>query len=422
MSGKEYQGSMSDQDVLALEEHQLKLFLTDVRPVGEEKSELFPEPQYFSLGFMGGAVELPHAAGVIVDKCGSAAAYGAGLRRILAPTSAVHLSGILFMATWGREMMLLEPGMPGKGDGVVFDDGDLRLTDKQVADVMRFALTVKQHYRDDGRAYPADDQALGSHYRILPAAEAQAVAARTTPLSQDEASDILGLLATVRAVSFLMEAETREALMVHGPYPCDEPGHQLVVFECSDLHWSLFPNFPLPGGVRWTLPDEPFPVASLAIAMVLKDVTVRADRFGTLYIDPMGPEQVVSASLLTRGADFFDREELSEIPVSEAKSLRRKCDDIQDFMFLQVAGWDANQRLWAGVMDEQMWFIRLLAGAGFSRAELERHQQEMFRKFSQVTANCADSIASRTTDQLPFFVKLNAFIAGDRKRLFTPFA
>lgn len=422
MSSRDYDPTMSDQDVLALEEHHLKIFLTDVRPVGEEKSELFPEPQYFSLGFMGGAVELPNATRMIVEKCGSAEAYGAGLRKILAPTSAVHLSGIPFMATWGREMILLEPDMPGKGNGVIFDDGELSLTDSQTANVLRFALTVKQTYRNDGRAYPADDRALGADYCILPIADARAIADRTTPVSPDQAADLLSLMATVRALSFLMEAETREGLMVHGPYPCLEPGHQLVVFECLDLHWSLFPNFPLPGGVRWMLPDEPFPVASLAIAMVLKDVSIKADRFGTLYIDPLGPENIVSASLLTRGTDFFIREDLSEIPLSEAKSLRRKCDEIQDFMFLQVACWDVDQRLYAGVMDEQMWFIRLLAGAGFNRAELELQQQAMFRKFEQVTRSCAASIASRKTADLPFFVKLGNFIGGQEKRLFTPFA
>ena len=32
---------------LSIEEKQLFYFLTAVRPVGEEKSELYPEPQYF---------------------------------------------------------------------------------------------------------------------------------------------------------------------------------------------------------------------------------------------------------------------------------------------------------------------------------------------------------------------------------------
>lgn len=418
---EEEEALLTDDQILAAEEESQRLFLTQIRPVGEEKSELYPEPQYFTLGFTAGSVMLPKLVERINERTGGARQFGESIRKILSPASAVHLSGFLFMATWGREMILLEPDMP-RGTGTsVFDDGDLLLTDNNVADVMRFARTVTRFRRTDSRVYPADGRALGPDYRILPPEEALAVARATQSVDQEQAQALLGLMASVRSLSFLMEAETREALMVHGPYPCDEPGHQLVVFECSDLHWSLFPEYPLPGGVRWQLPPEPFPVANLAIAFVVRDAQIEADRFGTLYIDPLGPENVVSASLLTRGSDFFVDAGLSDIPLLEARSLRRRCDYIQDFMFLQIAMWDPLQRLVAGVMDEQAFFLRLMSGAGFDRSELETLQQSLLRQCSQVNATIFDDIARRKTEQLPFFNKLGQFVAGEIPHLFTPF-
>lgn len=412
---------LSDQDVLDREEESLRLFLTQVRPVGEEKSELYPEPQYFTLGFTGGTVVLPYLIDIIKDRAGGARQFAQQTKKILSPASAVHLSGLLFMATWGREMTLLEPSMPRGRGSSVFDEGELGLTDKDVAETMRFARLVTRYRREDGQVYPAEDRALGQDYRILPAEEANRIAAGTTPVDRDQAQALLALMASVRSLSFLMEAETREALMVHGPYPASEPSDQLIIFECSDLHWSFFPEYPLPDGARWALPPEPFPVANLAIALVVRDAMIEADRFGTLYVDPLNASNIVSASLFTRGSDFFVDAGLSEIPLSEARALSRRCDEIQEFMFLQIAMWDPLQRLAAGVFDEQAFFLRLMAGAGLGRAELEALQQTIMQRCAQVTAPIYDDVARRTTDQLPFFAKLGRFVGGEIPRLFTPF-
>jgi hypothetical protein len=413
-------GLLSDQRNLETEEHQLRLFLTAVRPVGEEKSELYPEPQYFTLAFRAGSVMLPTLLRRITEKIGGPAEYGRSLRKILAPTNAVHLTGVAWMAAWGREILLLEQGGTHRESGLCFENGKFRLTDRDVADVLRFSRIASSNYRADGLVFPAEDQALGSNYRILDAEEAKKIARKTTKVDPDQASRLLGLMASVRALSFLMEAETREALMIHGPYSCDDPDHQLIIFECSDLRWELFPRYRIPGGVRWELPKEPFPVASIAIVLVLRGAKVQADRFGTLYVDPMRAENIVSASLLTRGNDFFVDKGLTEIPIGEAASLRRKCDDVQDHMFMQVAGWDLRQRLAAAVMDEQMFLTRFTAGAGFNRTELEAIQDELFAGFENINANVFDSVLNTKTEDLPFFQKLGAVMSGQRERLFTP--
>ncbi|HVW70745.1 MAG TPA: hypothetical protein VHB68_17325 [Steroidobacteraceae bacterium] len=412
---------ISSAELLRVEEEQLYMFLSQIRPVGEEKSDLYPEPQYFTASFPVLAILFPEIFAKVAQRGLDAAAFGGQARQVLSRATALHFSGIAFAALWGREMLLLEPDVPGQKPGVVFDDGESGLTDEQSAGCLRFACDATRHYRRDGRAYPSDTQALGSDYRILSTEEAGEIAAKACGVDEKGARDVLGLMAAVRALSFLMEAETREALMVHGPYPLPERGHQLVIFECSDLRWPLFPNFPISGRTRWTLPRRPFPTANLAIVLVLRDVNVKADRFGTLYIEPMGPGHLVAATLLTRGADPYHDEGLQVISASEAHSLRRLCDEIQEYMFLQVASWDYRQRFEAGIFQEQTILLRILAAAGFGRSELEREQELILARGARIMGGRLEAIAARTTEQLPFFRRLGERLAQRTTRIFTPF-
>ncbi|NNM01286.1 MAG: hypothetical protein HKO62_11090 [Gammaproteobacteria bacterium] len=406
--------------MLELEQRQLHHFLTDVRPVGEEKSELYPEPQYFNTAFVSVAAQLPGTIDKLIARAGGVEAYAQRLQRVLSPATALHMSGLAFLVTWGREMWLLNDPDADPATGIITAPGGLTLSDADTAKVLQFSYDIVRQYRRDGRAYPNDSGALGTDYRILSADEARSIAAATTSTDATAGGEVLGLLATVRALSFLMEAETREALMMHGPYPVGDDGHQLVLFECSDLHWSLFPNFPLPDGVRWELPEEPFPVGNIAIAMVLKDVEVSADRFGTLYVEPLAGENVVAASLLTRGTDAYTDTGLEQLPITEARSLRRHCDDIQEFLFLQIASWDLKHRMAAGVYQEHMLLLRMLAAAGYDRAEIEAAQQEIYASSSAIIDKFFDASLARKVEELPFYQKIGAFAGGTSETIFTP--
>lgn len=405
-------------ELLELEERQLYYFLTDVRPVGEEKSELYPEPQYFNVGFLSVAALYPRTLRMIEERVGGPRQYGQRLRRVLASSTALHMSGVAFIVTWGREMWLLDEPDADRVTGIITGPDAPTMSDAEAASGLRFGDEVVRNYRSDGQPHPNPSGALGTDYRILDNSEAAPFAAAATPVDVDQAREVLGLLAAIRSLSFLMEAETREALMMHGPYPTAE-GHQLVFFECCDLNWSLFPNFPLPDGARWELPAEPFPHGNLAIALVLRDVNITADRFGTLYIDPLGPEKVVAASLLTRGKDAFTDEGLSEVPVDQAKALRRRCDDIQEYMFLQVAGWDLRQRMAAGVYQEHVLLLRMLSAAGFSRAEIEAEQQRIFELSGPIIDRYFDRCLARSVEELPFYRNIGAFASGAAPTLFT---
>jgi hypothetical protein len=402
---------------LALEQRQLLYFVTAVRPIGEEKSELYPEPQYFNIGFMALAAQLPGFLRMLTERVGGPEAYGASCRRVLAHATALHLSGLAFLATWGREMSLLEDELAANEQGAA--RCGVSLSDLEAAAALEFSHKAVTHYRSDGRAYPSDTGALGTNYRILSDEDAEKVAALASGSELQVGSTVLRLLASIRALSFLMEGETREALMMHGPYPLRD-GNQLVIFECSDLQWSAFPEFPLPGGVRWQLPSRPFPIGNLAIALVLRDVSVTADRFGTLYVEPLGPPQVSAAALLTRGPDEYVDEGLSTLPLAEARGLGRLCDDIQEQMFLQLAGWDQKQRVAAGVYQEHMLFLRMLAAAGLQRSQVKTELLRIFSR-SQPWIDCYfERTVTRSVEQLPFYRKLGEFAAGQRADLFTP--
>jgi hypothetical protein len=413
--------ALDSAQYLALEEKQLYYFLTAVRPVGEEKSELYPEPQYFNTSFISVSALWPSVLNQIAHRVGGAAAYGEKCRRVLASCTALHLSGLAFLAPWGREMWLLEESKADQRTGIIAAGIPETLSDRDIAKVLDFSYQAVTHYRQDGQAYPSATGALGADYRILGAAAAQSIADYAVGVNEETAFSVLRLLASIRALSFLMEGETREALMMHGPYPLGTSGEQLVLFECCDLHWSLFPNFPIPGGVRWQLPPRSFPVANLAIALVLRDTKIVTDRFGTLYIDPLTPQQLVRAALLTRGKDEFVDEGLSAIPVTEAKALGRLCDDIQEHMFLQIASWDLRQRMAAGVLQEHMLLLRMLSAAGFQRAEIEAEQKIIFKRSNPIIERYFESFLARTVEKLPFYAKLAAFAAGQAPSLFTPF-
>lgn len=410
----------SPAQLLETEERQLHYFLTAVRPVGEEKSELYPEPQYFNTSFISVGALLPRILDLIDARAGGAAGYAARCRRVLSPATALHLSGLAFIATWGREMWLLEEPGADPESGLIAPGTDATLSDREAARVLRFAHDAVSNYRCDGRTYPRDDGALGADYRILPDADARAIAAGLSSVDAAQAATVLRLLATVRALSFLMEGETREALMMHGPYPAGEDGARLVVFECSDLHWALFPRFPLPGGVRWELPPQPFPWANLAIALLVRDTDITADRFGTLYLDPLAPGNILAAGLLTRGRDALVDEGLSVIPLSEAGPLARLCDDIQEFLFLQIAGWDLRQRMAAGVHQEHMLLLRMLSAAGHSREEVIAQHDRILHDSQPIIDRYFESCLARPVEKLPYYAKLGAFAAGQSPTLFTP--
>lgn len=411
---------MSGNDLLMLEERQLRMFLTEVRPAGEEKSELYPEPQIWNASFIGILVSLPYVIQKILDRCGDATTYGRRAQRMLSPLTALHLSGIPFLIGWAREMLLMESGVAGQKPGVAYDDGELAFTDEDAAACLRFIYEATSNYRQDGRLYPSDTRALGSDYRILPSQEAIEIAGKCQNVDEVGARGILGFMASVRSLSFLMEADTRDALMVHGPYPAAEPGRQLIVFECNDLRWPLFPNFPMSGGVRWQLADQPFPTANLAIAFVVREAQVEADRFGTLYIEPLTPQNVVSASLWTRGSDPYIDEGLTQLPLSDVATLRKVCDDVQEFMFLQVANWTDRQKLENGIFQKEMIVLRMLAGAGYTRQELEKEQVVLSDRCQRVYGPHLEKIASRAADQSTFYKALGEFAGGNRPALFTP--
>lgn len=411
--------TLTPAQYLALEEKQLQYFLTAVRPVGEEKSELYPEPQYFNTSFISVAALLPAVLDKICERTQDAAGYGRTCRRVLSSATALHLSGLAFIATWGREMWLLDEPSADRRSGLIGPGVAASLSDGDTARILQFSYQAVSHYRRDGQAYPNPTGALGSDYRILTDEEAEAIAGRASAIDQNGAAAVLRLLASVRALSFLMEGETREALMMHGPYAL-RGGDQLVVFECSDLHWSLFPNFPIPDGARWSLPPKPFPVANIAIALILKDTAVTADRFGTLYIDPLTAAQVVAAALLTRGKDAYRDEGLTNLQVDDARDLGRLCDDIQEHMFLQIAAWSLRQRMAAGVLQEHMLLLRMLSAAGYNRAQIESEQRRIFSASAPIIERYFDKSLARSVDQLPFYGKLNAFAGGVSNSLFTP--
>ncbi|HEU0019518.1 MAG TPA: hypothetical protein VFQ14_04420 [Thermoleophilaceae bacterium] len=408
----------NDADLLALEEQQLYHFMTDVRPVGEEKSELYDEPAYFHLSWPLMLQTYPEMiAGV--RSFGTEQELGARNQRILGRATGLHMSGTAIVTTWGREMWLTMAEGERDSDLIAKVD-EVTLTEADAADAMRFAYDWGCAYRQDGWAYPSRTSGLGADYKILPDDEAAAVADAAEGVDGDTAQEVLGLYASIRALSFLMEAETRDALMMHGPYPAGE-NRSLIFLDCSDLRWSLFAEFPIPGGQRWQLPDERFPHPNLSIAIVVEGVSFEADRFGTLYADTWTPNKVVAASLFTRGEDEWSDGELKAVPLSDVRALRHAAEEIQEQMFLQLVTWDARQRVAAGHFQKGMFMARVVSGAGADFATA-RGVFDLYKRLTEPYWDQWFEPIFERGGEMPFYLKLNAFVTGESPHVLTPYS
>src|ERR1700730_12569402 len=93
----------SVSELVRIESRQLHFFLTQIRSVGEEKSDLFPEPQYFTAAFASAAANMPYTIKKILERCGDGAAWGRHSKRVLSQAGAVQLPGISWIVNWGRE-------------------------------------------------------------------------------------------------------------------------------------------------------------------------------------------------------------------------------------------------------------------------------------------------------------------------------
>src|ERR1700710_721223 len=85
---------VSDAALLQLEDDQLYIFLTEIRALGEEKSDLYPEPQYFNAVLMGMAANYRYVLGKVTHRCGGAKNYGERARRVLSPATGLQFSVI----------------------------------------------------------------------------------------------------------------------------------------------------------------------------------------------------------------------------------------------------------------------------------------------------------------------------------------
>jgi hypothetical protein len=404
-------------ELLALEERQLFYFQADIRPVGEEKSELYPEPKYFHIAFQTMPLMFPHMRRSVLTRT-DPVGFGKRIKRPLARCTALHASGAPFVSTWGRQMWLDLQGTANDEGPVIARFDGVEFTDTDVADDLFFWYAVSCSYREDGFAYPSRDRGLGLDYRIISDAEARIFADNAVGVDLDRARELVNLWATVRALSFLMEAETRDALMMHGPYPLAD-GRCFVMFECNDLNWRLYPEFPIPGQ-RWEIPDKGFSAGDLSVGLVLRDVDVRADRMGTLYVTPWSADQVEAATLVTRGPDEWADGELRALDVADAGELARACDVVQESAFLQLAEWNTEQRMAAGHCQKLMFMLRVLAGSGASEADIRAFFGQSLDVSRLVWERHFQQLLNAAPEDLVFYARMSAFAAGKADHIFTP--
>ena len=255
----------------------------------------------------------------MVDKAMAAEDIGAAGRRPGTRVNAVHLWSIANIYLTGRKLLTTF--------GVVEDEVERTWT------VLDFWRRAAGAYRGDGTLQawdaglslrPYADELVG---QLLGGAEAT---------DDDGRTAVKRLNATLVAYLFLLYFDTRVGVGDSGPYKLDD-GRTLLVRDYYQLGESDF---------AWSTVAAGVPYQNLTAALVLDDVDVRVNDWGTSLTEPEDYlDHLVAFGLYT--TDGPGRE-LRPVPVGEWDGLTAAVRKAQADHYRQVAAMSRRQKIEAG--------------------------------------------------------------------------
>jgi len=278
----------------------------------------------------------------------SAEDVGKRLKVLGVPVGCAAVSGFVWCYELGRLQRYIDAGWPEKK----VDIGDR----EEAVRVLDWLARVSRVYRNDGKLLPEEDGAAAT-MSILDEATVQDVARRAR--SNGRPKDIAALRrasAQLEAFIFALNAEARDGIFNHGPYPLGD-GTVLVVKELTNLQARFLP---------WITKERWLPVSKVVVAMVMEGVECRFDMFGGLYTAPHEYlENVVGLEIL--GGDA-----LTPMTEGDLSAIAKKSQDIKRDLFREFVGWDERQKVHHAAPQYANDFAQLMEIAGYSDPDIRR--------------------------------------------------
>ncbi|HEY2716684.1 MAG TPA: hypothetical protein VGI73_10750 [Solirubrobacterales bacterium] len=196
---------------------------------------------------------------------------GAAMKRPGSRPYGLSLWVVLGSYLTGRQQVHLDSGV-APGEPVA----DRRPEDLRT--VVEFFVRVSRAYRDDDELFPTPAVPTQPILAEEVLAQVLAVAEAPTP---ERLATVHRTGANLTLHSFLVHGEQRDGLFGHGPYPGPE-GSVVWFEEFNDLRNAVLP---------WAqLECEPLPVDNVVNLYAADGVTVEANMFGAVRVDPLDYE------------------------------------------------------------------------------------------------------------------------------------
>lgn len=298
----------------------------------------------------------------------SPADIGVAGRRPGNQVDAVHLWSIANIPLVGRQ--ILAPF------GMIQPDVDLAT----LATIFDFWDPAAKSFRADGELQAWDAGFVVPRYGPDIVAE---LVDGTTPITGDASRAQLSKLnAALTSYLFLLYFDTRAGYQDTGPYPLAD-GRTLLVRDFNEMAVS---HFPWSAAIGADLPH-----ANLSVAIVLEDVDVKVNDWGTTVTDPIDYMSHVVA------AGCFDSTggTLTPIPVTELDDLRASVKRAQKDLYRLIAGMSRAEKIDAGAY-VYFTFLRPFARIAGVEDELDwtvpRDSTDLYEALSMIDKLPADTM------------------------------
>jgi hypothetical protein len=338
---------MNNEDLRRLEAYieengeQTKHFLIR-RPVGEDLSLLFMGNHQLDLGCNYFMRKVGPALFREIEKQMTPEKFAEQMKVVLGKVTALDMLGSLWGLNWGRVSERLEHDLG-------YDDP----MDEPLEDYLYMFDFVERFmsvYRDDGNTYPMTNPTENPFgpLRILSETALNQVKEDITTIEDKTTREsIRSMIAFLKSLAYLLERDSREGIMTHGPYPINDK-EQIVLIEFDDLACNYYWNKGLP----WKKPQASVPYSNLAVALrINKEVHCEFDMFNTMYTKPEDiTDHITGAAIYTREGDEWLLGPLKSLEITEnlISEITQGTVEIHEELFLDIAEWTPKEKILAG--------------------------------------------------------------------------
>lgn len=210
------------------------------------------------------------------------------------------------------------------------DENEEEITEIKFA--LDFWKKVALAYRSDGTLYAND---AGNTINILSDDEVETFKKELVSVNRETTKNIKQMAAFLELYSFLEHCECRSGLFYHGPYRIGK--NEVLVFkEFINLRGGDFPWMEDLGGEA--------PLDNLSIAFSLKDVDVKINDWGTMFVAPDDyTDNIHSLAMFTR-----EKDGIIEVTENEVEQLKTFAVEAQKELFMKMVKWSVEEQVAAG--------------------------------------------------------------------------